>query len=149
MTNTKLAILGTVIAGLSVLFGAFGAHGLESSSEQWPEATRQKRLDNWATAAQYQMFHGLAMLAAAAWMNSVCPTGVATNGSSGGGRLAHTAAWGFLIGTILFCGSLYLYTLTGITKFGAVTPIGGLAWLVAWTCLGLAVAKEPSRTQTS
>ena len=136
MTNKNLATVGAVVAGLAVVFGAFGAHGLETASEKWPVETRQKRLDNWATGANYQMYHGLAMLAAAGWLNS---TG---NGRTGNGRrLERVAAWAFLIGVLLFSGSLYLYTLTGISKFGAITPLGGLSWLGAWTCLVIALWK--------
>jgi uncharacterized membrane protein YgdD (TMEM256/DUF423 family) len=147
MTNTKLATLGAVIAGLAVVFGAFGAHSLESASENWPETNRQKRLDNWATAAEYQMYHGLAMLAAAAWLNSVGMARDPANSSVSGrmpNSLARFAGWAFLLGTVLFSGSLYLYTLTGIAKFGAITPLGGVSWIVAWTCLALVLAKPTS-----
>jgi uncharacterized membrane protein YgdD (TMEM256/DUF423 family) len=126
----QLAILGAVVAGLSVVTGAFGAHGLEGVAEQWPDATRQKRLDNWDSAARYQMYHGLAILVT-----------VALCGRSKS-RLAGFSAWGFFVGTLLFSGSLYLYAWTGVTKFGAITPIGGLVWIVAWSSLVIAFVKS-------
>ncbi|HIF34657.1 MAG TPA: DUF423 domain-containing protein [Planctomycetaceae bacterium] len=131
----ELAILGAVVAGLSVVTGAFGAHGLERVAEEWPEATRQKRLENWDSAARYQMYHGLAILLAVA----LC--------QHSGSRLASISAWGFGLGSLLFSGSLYLYALTGITKFGAITPLGGLVWIVAWSSLAIALGKASGSPQ--
>jgi uncharacterized membrane protein YgdD (TMEM256/DUF423 family) len=71
------------------------------------------------TAARYQMYHALGLIAVALTLNP--------------GRLANAAGWLMLIGIILFCGSLYLLALSGIRQLGAVTPLGGLCFLAAWT----------------
>jgi uncharacterized membrane protein YgdD (TMEM256/DUF423 family) len=114
-----LALCGTLAAFLAVLAGAFGAHGLRARLA--PDL-----LAAFETGARYQMYHGLALLAAA-W--------VADRTAS------PAAAWAgvlFLAGTVLFSGSLYLLALSGLRGFGAVTPFGGLAFLAGWLCLARA-----------
>jgi uncharacterized membrane protein YgdD (TMEM256/DUF423 family) len=112
-------IAGAISGFISVLAGAFGAHTLRThiSAEQ---------LQAFETGARYQMYHALALLAVA-WLASRSPT----NAALWAGRL-------FLIGTLLFSGSLYLIALTGVTRFGLVTPFGGVAFLAGWFCLALA-----------
>jgi uncharacterized membrane protein YgdD (TMEM256/DUF423 family) len=102
--------------------GAFGAHGLRARLS--PEL-----LAVFETAARYQMYHALALLAVA-WAVTRWP-----------GALPHWAGWLFLAGTVLFSGSLYLLALTGIRWLGAITPLGGLAFLAGWLCLLLAAAR--------
>ncbi len=116
-----------LLGGLSVLLGAFAAHGLAGHVEPRLQAAFE-------TAAQYQMTHALAMgLAALAMRGAARPR-------------ARLAALLFAVGIALFCGSLYVLVLTGIRGIGIVTPIGGLALIAGWVTLALAALKleEPS-----
>lgn len=110
--------LGALSAMLGVGAGAFGAHALRA----W---LTPDYLAVFETAARYQMYHALGLLAVA-WAVSRWP-----------GALPVWAGWLFVVGTVLFSGSLYLLALTGIRWWGAVTPLGGLAFLLGWVCLGL------------
>jgi uncharacterized membrane protein YgdD (TMEM256/DUF423 family) len=110
--------LGAVSGFISVAAGAFGAHALRSRLT--PEY-----LGVFETAARYQMYHALALLAVA-W--------AITRGT---GSTAQWAGWLFVIGTVLFSGSLYGLALTGIRWLGAITPLGGVAFLAGWLCLAL------------
>jgi uncharacterized membrane protein YgdD (TMEM256/DUF423 family) len=112
---------------LAVALGAFGAHGLKTHLEGLEDAA--KRLDWWQTAAQYQLTHALA-LALASYLASQVP-----------GRCANVAGWGFQLGILLFSGSLYVMTLTGVRALGAVTPLGGLGLLVGWVAVIVAAGK--------
>lgn len=107
------AILGAIFAGIAVAAGAFGAHALESRLDE-------RMLEVWETAARYQMYHGLALFVAA-WLAGQ------TQATS-----AHVAGWAFTAGVFLFSGSLYVLALSGIRWLGAVTPFGGVAFLVGW-----------------
>ncbi|MBD9612006.1 DUF423 domain-containing protein [Pseudomonas sp. PDM02] len=102
-----------------VALGAFAAHGLKSRLT--PEY-----LTIFHTGVTYQLVHTLALL------------GVALLATQIPGRLITWAGASFAIGILLFSGSLYLLTLTGISKLGIITPFGGLAFLIGWLCLGLA-----------
>lgn len=102
-----------------VALGAFAAHGLKNRLT--PEY-----LAIFHTGVTYQLVHTLALL------------GVALLATQIPGRLITWAGASFVIGILLFSGSLYLLTLTGVSKLGIVTPFGGLAFLVGWFCLGLA-----------
>ncbi|MBA3479790.1 MAG: DUF423 domain-containing protein [Lautropia sp.] len=107
---------GAVLALVAVGAGAFAAHGLKARLT--PDL-----LATFELAARYQMYHALAlMLCAFAWTRWPGPA-------------VTLAAALFLAGIVLFCGSLYLLSLTGIRWLGAVTPLGGAAWLVAWAAL--------------
>jgi len=110
-------LIGSLLGGSGVAFGAFGAHGLKSRLS--PDM-----LAVFETGVRYQMYHALAILIVAAAM-----------GHFGRQRLLTTAGWTFLAGTLLFSGSLYALTLTGVGVLGAITPIGGLLFLAAWACL--------------
>ncbi|HEU4698740.1 MAG TPA: DUF423 domain-containing protein [Gemmatimonadales bacterium] len=112
--------LGAVSAFLAVAAGAFGAHGLRARLA--PEL-----LAVFETAARYQMYHALALLAVAWVAGRVGPASA----------LPAWAGWLFVAGTVLFSGSLYLLTLTGTRWLGAVTPLGGVAFLAGWLCLAL------------
>jgi uncharacterized membrane protein YgdD (TMEM256/DUF423 family) len=114
--------MGAVSGFLGVAAGAFGAHALKGR-------LNAEMLGVFETAARYQMYHALALLGAA-WGSSNWP-----------GPLASGSAWLFLSGTVLFSGSLYALSLTGMTAFGAITPIGGLLLLAGWICLALAPLK--------
>lgn len=102
-----------------VALGAFAAHGLKNRlSEQY--------LAIFHTGVTYQLVHTLALL------------GVALLATQIQSRLVTWAGVNFALGIVLFSGSLYVLTLTGVSKLGIITPIGGLAFLVGWLCLGLA-----------
>jgi uncharacterized membrane protein YgdD (TMEM256/DUF423 family) len=101
-----------------VAAGAFGAHALRSRLA--PEM-----LQVFETGARYQMYHALAMLGAA-------------YAAGEGGPPALWAGRLFLLGTLLFSGSLYALALTGITRLGMITPFGGVAFLAGWLCLAVA-----------
>jgi uncharacterized membrane protein YgdD (TMEM256/DUF423 family) len=107
--------------------GAFAAHGLKSRLT--PEY-----LTIFHTGVTYQLVHTLALL------------GVALLATQVPGRLLVWAGASFAIGILLFSGSLYVLTLTGISKLGIVTPFGGLAFLAGWLCLGLAAWRLPLTT---
>ncbi|MCO8310164.1 DUF423 domain-containing protein [Pseudomonas mandelii] len=102
-----------------VALGAFAAHGLKSRLSA-------EYLAIFHTGVTYQLVHTLALL------------GVALLATQIPGRLITWAGASFAIGILLFSGSLYLLTITGISKLGIVTPFGGLAFLIGWVCLGLA-----------
>jgi uncharacterized membrane protein YgdD (TMEM256/DUF423 family) len=112
-------ILAAFFGFTGVGLGAFAAHGLKSRLT--PEY-----LTIFHTGVTYQLVHTLALL------------GVALLTTQIPGRLLTWAGASFAIGILLFSGSLYLLTLTGISKLGIVTPFGGLAFLAGWLCLGLA-----------
>lgn len=108
--------LGALFAGLSVASGAFGAHALR-------ERLSPEMLAIFETGSRYEMYHGLALLAVAAAVGR-WPDGMAA-----------TAGWCFVAGIILFSGSLTVLALTGIRWLGAITPLGGIAFLVGWAAL--------------
>ena len=108
----------STIMFLGVALGAFGAHGLKDVLSDSMKAVFE-------TGVRYQMIHGLALFIVA-WLSS--------RGSS---EVVHAAGWCFIAGVLLFSGSLYILSLTGVRAWGAVTPIGGLAFLAGWLCLAL------------
>ncbi|MFS0750252.1 DUF423 domain-containing protein [Oceanobacillus sp. 1P07AA] len=113
-------IIGAVLGFLAVALGAFGAHGLEGKLSE-------KAMNNWGKAVDYQMFHTIAIIAVALLLAKFEGSGLLT-----------TSGWMFLVGIILFSGSLYVYSFTSITTFAMITPIGGLAFLIGWVLLGIA-----------
>ena len=115
--------LGAISAFLAVAAGAFGAHALRSRIGPGELATFE-------TAARYQMYHALGLLGVA-WATVRWP-----------GTMPQLAGWLFVIGTLLFSGSLYALALTGARWLGAVTPLGGAAFLGGWILLALA-ARQP------
>ena len=117
-------ILSGLVGFSAVALGAFGAHGLRSRLEALPDGV--KRLEWWSTAAHYHLIHALA-LAFAAWLVQ-----------RGAGTAANVAGWCFVAGVALFSGSLYVMTVTGQAKLGAITPIGGLFFLAGWAAVVVA-----------
>jgi uncharacterized membrane protein YgdD (TMEM256/DUF423 family) len=113
-------LLGSASAGLTVALGAFGAHALKARLS--PEM-----LAVYETGVRYQLTHALALLAVA-WAVTRWP-----------GPAVTVSGWLFVVGTLLFSGSLYALALTGQRGWGAITPIGGVAWLVGWGCLAWGV----------
>jgi uncharacterized membrane protein YgdD (TMEM256/DUF423 family) len=113
---------------LAVLLGAFGAHALRGRLEGLADGAR--RLEWWQTASSYHLAHALALGLAALLV----------------GRSASSATivagWAFALGIVLFSGSLYVMSLSGVRALGAVTPFGGLAFLVGWAALLWAALKS-------
>lgn len=114
--------LGALSALIAVAAGAFGAHALRTRLS--PEL-----LAVFETGARYQMYHAFGLMAVA-WAITRWP-----------GPLLTWAGWLFAVGTVLFSGSLYALALSGMRWLGAVTPFGGVAFLVGWLCLALAARK--------
>ncbi|MCO6056299.1 DUF423 domain-containing protein [Pseudomonas sp. MOB-449] len=123
----RLFLLLSAFAGFTgVALGAFAAHGLKSKLT--PEY-----LSVFQTGTHYQLIHALALF------------GVALLALHAPGRLVNLAGGFFALGILLFSGSLYLLTLTGMGKLGIITPFGGLAFLAGWLCLGMAAWSSLSR----
>jgi uncharacterized membrane protein YgdD (TMEM256/DUF423 family) len=120
-TERQFIVIGCILGGLSVALGAFGAHGLR-------DIVAPNLLDNYETGVRYQFFHAFALIAAGLVYPKLSQS-----------KFAKYAGWLFLIGTIIFSGSLYGIALTGMRWLGAITPIGGVAYVVGWACLAYAV----------
>ena len=117
LTAGRLLRLGAALAAAGVALGAFGAHGLRS-------IVTPERLAVFETGVRYHVVHALAVIAAA-WAAHAAP-------QAAGPRWAGAL---FVLGVLLFSGSLYLLVLTGVTTWGAVTPLGGLAFIAGWIAL--------------
>lgn len=118
-----LCLLGAVSGLLGVALGAFGAHGLKA-------VLADDMLATFETGVRYQMYHALALVTTG-WI----------------GRTAHNAwpiraGWSFVAGTVLFSGSLYVLALSGTRWLGAITPLGGLAFIAGWVALAIGLWKE-------
>ena len=111
--------VGALMGGIGVAIGAFGAHGLRGRLS--PEM-----LAVFETGVRYHMYHALAILATAAFLPRI------------DGRAVLIAGWSFTTGILLFSGSLYALALSGVTILGAITPLGGVAFLVGWISLAVA-----------
>ncbi len=118
--DRTFAFIGSLLAMVAVIFGAFGAHALRGRLS--PED-----LITFETGVRYQMYHALALLAVA-WAASRWPSGATT-----------AAGWLFVLGIVVFSGSLYVLVLTGQRWLGAVTPLGGLAMIGGWASLAWAI----------
>ena len=114
-------VAGAASAFVGVAAGAFGAHGLKSR-------LGAEMLATFEIGARYQMYHALALLAVA-WALGRWPASAWWLTAGG---------WLFVAGTLIFSGSLYALTLSGARWLGAVTPLGGLAFLLGWLCLAWA-----------
>ena len=112
-------LIGAVAGGLGVALGAFGAHALRGR-------LTEQMLSVFETGVRYHMYHALALLLVASVADRL------------GGRLLNAAGWSFTAGIVLFSGSLYVLAATGVTTLGAITPLGGLAFLIGWFCLAAA-----------
>jgi uncharacterized membrane protein YgdD (TMEM256/DUF423 family) len=117
--------LGALSGCLAVVLGAFGAHGLESALAD--DSQLADKLANWETAARYQMYHALALLAVGFLAARRC--GLAIN----------LAGLAFTLGTLIFSGCLYALVLSGQRWLGAVVPIGGMLMIAGWLALLVAV----------
>ncbi len=125
-----LLIASGVAGALAVALGAFGAHGLRGHLATLMDGEARRRL--WETAAHYHLVHALAIAAAGYLAGKPSAPG-----------LAATAGWCFILGIVLFSGSLYTMTVTDLRALGAVTPIGGLLLVAGWVALALAAWRLP------
>jgi uncharacterized membrane protein YgdD (TMEM256/DUF423 family) len=135
--------IGAVLGGLAVAFGAFAAHGLDDyfakkyrdlppkSAAGFEVPASWKYLQDFKTGAEYQMYHSLALLAVG-W----------AAGRAARRRAIDLAGWSFLLGIVLFSGSLYALTLTGDKYWAFVTPFGGVLFLVGWGALAFAAIEQ-------
>jgi uncharacterized membrane protein YgdD (TMEM256/DUF423 family) len=114
--------LGALSAALAVAAGAFGAHALKARLPA-------DLLVVFETGARYHLFHALALVAAA-FASARFP-----------GAAATSAGWLFVAGTVLFSGSLYALALSGVRALGAVTPLGGVAFIAGWIALAAAALR--------
>jgi len=110
-------LIGSVLGFIGVALGAFGAHALKARLS--PDT-----LTVFETGVRYQMYHVFAVLIVAAAI-----------GQMGRAHLLVVAGWSFVAGIVLFSGSLYALTLTGVGGLGAITPLGGLLFLIGWAAL--------------
>lgn len=117
-------IIGAISGAISVILGAFGAHALQEA------LTATGRIDTYETAVKYQMYHSLALVLLGILFAQFDH------------KFLTYAGYSFLVGMVIFSGSLYLLCATGITKLGAITPIGGLFLIAAWILLAIGVAKS-------
>jgi len=126
MTRIFLAI-AAILGGLAVAAGAFASHALK-------EKLTERALEIFETGARYQMYHALALLLVAL----LCNSGLQTLPYEAPPPTLVTAGIAFIVGVVIFSGSLYALSLTGIKWLGAITPLGGAAFLVGWGCLAVA-----------
>ena len=120
--------LGAILAAVAVGLGAFGAHGLDGILAERHNGDPEllaRRIDNWETAALYQMHHsvGLILVGLVAFVRP--------------GKWLTIAGWCFLIGILVFSGMLYALVLTEVRVLGAIVPIGGVAYLLGWLALAM------------
>ncbi len=113
-------IIGALSSCIGVAAGAFAAHGLKSRMSI-------EMLSVFEVGVRYQMYHAFALLVTA-WVLSKWPSSLVIAGG-----------WLFIVGTLLFSGSLYLLSVSGIRWLGAITPFGGLAFLAGWICIAWGV----------
>jgi len=110
-------LLASVFGGLAVALGAFGAHALENRMSA-------ELLSTYEVGVRYHFYHALALLSVVAVLSRWPASGAAV-----------AAGWLFVVGIVIFSGSLYLLAFTGIRWLGAITPIGGVAFIAGWICL--------------
>ncbi len=122
MNPRNTILTGAIFGFLAVAVGAFGAHALRGILEA------NGRIETFELATRYQFYHALALLAVAL-LSDKYP------------RVLYSG-WFFLAGMVLFSGSLYILSLSGVTYWGAVTPLGGISFLAGWMTLGWAVWKQ-------
>lgn len=131
MRGKNWMVTGIILAGLSVLIGAFGAHGLESHLKDLEPVEYAKKIDNWKTGAMYQFFHSLGIV-----MIGIVS---ALHGPRGGGWLSLAAVL-MAVGILLFSGLLYLMTLSGM-RLGMLVPLGGVAFILGWIAFAVGASR--------
>jgi len=130
MTPQRWTSAGAVLGGLSVAFGAFAAHGLKARFAELSNVDFQPR-EIFDVGVRWHAVHALAILLASIAAQRLVSA-----------RASSAACWAFLVGILIFSGSLYSLAATGVRWLGAVTPIGGVSFLVGWTILAVAAAKN-------
>jgi uncharacterized membrane protein YgdD (TMEM256/DUF423 family) len=125
--NTFYIAIGALFGLLAVICGAFGAHALKAV------LTERGTLEVWKTAVDYQMWHALALL-----------LGVAL---SKDGKLSPIPGYSFILGILLFSGSLYWLALGGPAWLGPITPLGGLLLMIGWGSMGVSVWRSGRRDE--
>lgn len=120
MTRLFLSV-ASILAGLSVAGGAFAAHALK-------EKLSERAIEIFETGARYQMYHSLALLV----------VGLLLSRAEASQSFLIAAGSAFIIGIAIFSGSLYALSLSGIKWLGAITPLGGVAFIIGWGCLAIA-----------
>lgn len=123
MTAKGVLITAGIMGAISVGIGAFGAHGLQDT------LVANGRMETFETAVKYQFYHTLALL-----LLGILMLNIEQNYLS-------YAAYAFIGGTVVFSGSLYTLSLTNITWLGAITPIGGLGFILGWILLILGISR--------
>nr|WP_279327078.1 DUF423 domain-containing protein [Crocosphaera subtropica] len=113
--------IGSILAGLSVAGGAFASHALK-------DKLSDRSLEIFETGTKYQMYHALALILVALFLTRLETVPMTLS----------SAGYAFIIGILIFSGSLYALSLTGVKWLGAITPIGGAAFLVGWLSLAIA-----------
>lgn len=116
-------VLGSINAFLSIALGAFGAHALK-------DKLTAKMLDVFHTGVQYHMMHAIGLILIGILSEKIAHSG-----------LMNWAGWLMFVGIILFSGSLYLLSTTGISKLGIITPFGGVAFIASWVLVMIAFLK--------
>ncbi|HZB12187.1 MAG TPA: DUF423 domain-containing protein [Chryseolinea sp.] len=124
MQKQSALLAGAIIGGLAVAIGAFGAHALK---QFLVDAGRE---DTFQLAVRYQFYHALALLA----------TGLTMTQSSG--KALRYSSLSFVLGVIIFSGSLYGLCFTGVRMLGAITPLGGVFFILGWALLAIGVYKN-------
>lgn len=122
--NRKIIAIGALLAGLGVVLGAFGAHSFKAV------LLAEGRLETYKTAVDYHFIHSLALIFAGVFAELSMM------------RSAVLPAWLFGAGLILFSGSLYALSLSGIAILGAITPFGGLAFIAGWIFMAIELFKK-------
>ena len=123
LSQKQILLIASVLGLLAVSLGAFGAHALK------PMLTATGRLDTYELAVRYHFYSTFALLGVGLLMEKYKAKSMSLSGLL------------FLIGTIMFCGSLYTLCLTGITKFAIITPFGGVFFILGWLLFFLGVVK--------
>jgi len=117
-------LIASAFGALTVAIGAFGAHGLKNILEA------NQRIENFETAVRYQFYHTVALFLVVFLMDKFEDRWLAYAGFS------------FIGGIFIFSGSLYALSLTNVTKWGAITPLGGLLFIIGWTVLFVSIYKN-------
>ena len=124
MLQKLFFIFATALGALAVIIGAFGAHAFKDLLANYGTAQA------FETGSKYHFYHALALLLTATLMYKVNSVWISS------------AGWTFLGGTIIFSGSLYILSLTGVTKWGAVAPVGGLLLIAGWVLLLIGLVRD-------
>jgi uncharacterized membrane protein YgdD (TMEM256/DUF423 family) len=130
MSPGRIVALGAAFGGAAVVLGAFGAHGLRAR-------VTPEMLAIFETAVRYHFYHALALVL----VGLFAARAVASPGGAGGSPLSSLTALCFTLGIVIFSGSLYLLVFSGMRWLGAITPLGGLAFIVGWALFAFAALR--------